>query len=132
MADTALQPVNPTDNPWAHPLANWEPPVCEQAMRRWRDRQVRIQRAEAGGALNYWERPETGWQYQTRITRVMREARKRRERKERRRLKPKVSVGWFVVVCAVIVGLIVAGEIVGFHWGRLSVLALRIWLKSEE
>ena len=123
---TALQTTG------TNPLADWNPPVCEVAMRRWREERVRIQRAEAGGALNYWERPETDWQYQTRLTRVMREARKRRERQERRKLKPRVSVGWFVVVCAVIVGLIAAGEIVGFHWGRLSVLALRVWLKSVD
>ena len=126
MGETGLQITAPA----VPAVAGWEPPVCEQAMRRWRDERVRIQRAEEGGAVNYWERPEKDQQW--RYTQATRVARQRRERQERRKLKPRVSVGWFVVVCAVIVGLIAAGEIVGFHWGRLSVLALRLWLKSEE
>ena len=138
-----------------------EPPVCEVAMRRWREERVRIQRAET--ARNYWEpppppprvpsaaparpspprgpdgrflpQPTSYWAAKEQERRALVKAERKAWRKETRRVRqmnPAWKRFWLITTIVAIVAIIVTGEIVGFHWGRLSVLALRVWLKSVD
>ena len=148
--------------PSGNPQPPAEPPVCEVAMRRWRDERVRIQRAEEGNR-NYWEpkirppqppapptaqaapprgpdgrflpQPTSYWAEKEQARRLAVKAERKAWRKQTRKMRqmnPAWKRFWLITTIVAILAIIITGEIVGFHWGRLSVLALRIWLKTVD
>ena len=99
------------------PAAPAEPPVCAEKMRRWREREIRLQRAEAGGATNYWEMPE----------------RNPVERKSPKPMSPKWKRFWFRAGLVGIVALVVVSLATQwFHFGVISVFLFRQLLKLTD